>query len=172
MVGFDQDIIGFDPRGIATTTPNADCYSYPDDLDSPAYDDEDYVRGEFHRMVWTLSGREIGIVNSSTVALQKLDNRARAVAQLCQTKDELYGEDSILKYVNTPNVARDMLSIIDAWDEWRATTLKAGAWDLEEFLRIEKRLSIPRDDSNEYSLDTKGKLVYWGFSYGVCFLQA
>ena len=47
-----------------------------------------------------------------------LDTRARSLAKLCQEKDSLNGKDSILKYVHTPSVARDMLSIVDAWDEW------------------------------------------------------
>lgn len=29
LVGEDQDVIGFDPRGIAATTPRTDCFSYP-----------------------------------------------------------------------------------------------------------------------------------------------
>jgi pimeloyl-ACP methyl ester carboxylesterase len=167
IVGADQDVIGFDPRGIHATTPRADCYSFPDDSssDPPSYDEEDYVRGDYHRFLWANSGREIGIVNSSSVALQKLDIRARAVTSLCQTKDELYGDDSILKYVNTPNVARDMLSIIDAWDEW-TSTLNEKSEDLDVPVEIEdERSSVFNDD---YSvLDTKGKLVFWGFSYGV-----
>jgi hypothetical protein len=169
IVGADQDIIGFDPRGIYTTTPRADCYSFPDDSGSsePAYDDENYVRGNYHRFLWAYSGREIGIVNSSSVALQKLDQRARAVAELCQSKDELYGDDSILKYVNTPNVARDMLSIIDAWDEW-TSTLNDEPADLAVSAEVkEEKPSSQTDDIHSTSVDTRGKLVYWGFSYGV-----
>ncbi len=169
VVGVDQDIIGFDPRGIHTTTPRADCYSFPDLLNSssPAYDDEDYVRGNYHRFLWRFSGSEIGIVNSSSVALQKLDKRARGVAELCQMKDELYGDDSILKYVNTPNVARDMLSIIDAWDEWTSTLNDEPANLAVPVEAKEENLHSPTNKVDSSPIDTKGKLVFLGFSYGV-----
>lgn len=159
IVGEDQDIIGFDPRGISTTTPRADCYSYPsEDLDDG---EEDYVLGHYHRFLWRTAGKEIGLVNSSSVALQKIDNRARGIGKLCQTKDELHGDDSILKYVSTPNVARDMLSIVDAWDDWTATLDAASHCS-------EKKEEAPNSNEEHESIQgTQGQLVYWGFSYGV-----
>jgi pimeloyl-ACP methyl ester carboxylesterase len=169
----DQDVIGFDPRGILTTTPRADCYSFPPThLSSiaPSPDDEDYVQGSYHRFLWQQSGREIGFINSSSVALQKLDTRIRSIAQLCQTKDELYGyrDNSILRYVSTPNVARDMLSIVDAWDEWTSTLNEEPALDTP--IKVKQELVYGSADgtkfSEPYSPDTKGKLVFWGFSYG------
>ena len=89
-------------------------------------------------------------MNTSEVALTKLDNSARALAQLCEQKDALQGNDSILRHLDTPNVARDMISIIDAWDEWRDDSL--GEAQIQAELEVQ--------DS------TKGKLVYIGFSYG------
>jgi pimeloyl-ACP methyl ester carboxylesterase len=29
IVGEDQDVIGFDPRGVGATTPRTDCFSSP-----------------------------------------------------------------------------------------------------------------------------------------------
>jgi pimeloyl-ACP methyl ester carboxylesterase len=161
IVGYDQDIIGFDPRGIGATTPRADCFSIPSTDSVPeSFNDEDYARGYFHRLMWDSAARDIGTVNSSIDSLTKLDNRARAVAKLCQNKDSLYGADSILKHVSTPAVARDMLSIIDAWDEWTGSQRSANN-------KAEEDVEISPDQSDRaYSLDTKGKLVYWGFSYG------
>jgi hypothetical protein len=165
----DQDVIGFDPRGILTTSPRTDCFSFPPQnytSGSQGYDEEDYVQGSYHRFLWQQAGREVGLINSSSDALQKLDNRYRSVAKLCQTKDELYGGDSILKYAGTPNVARDMLSIVDAWDEWRATlddgTVPAKIQEEEAHDNF--------DESHSPSLDTTGKLVFFGLSYGVSFL--
>lgn len=164
----NQDVIGFDPRGIFLTTPRADCYSFPplnSTSSSPAYDEEDYAQGSYHRFLWAQAGREVGLVGSSADSLQKLDKRYRNVAKLCQTKDELYGDDSILKYVGTPNVARDMLSIVDAWDEWRATldeeTVPTKLPEEEAYDEF--------DDSQSSSLDLTGKLVFYGWSYGVSF---
>lgn len=153
MLGADQDIIGFDPRGIAATTPRADCFSFPND---DSHEEVDYISGAFHRSMWAISGREIGNVNSSTVALQKFDVRARATSRLCEMKDAIKGNDSIFRHLSTPTVARDMLSIVDAWDEW---TESLGV-DEEDVANTE-------EESTSKDLDTKGKLVYWGFSYGV-----
>lgn len=160
IVGHDQDIIGFDPRGIGQTFPRADCFGWESE------GEYSYLDGEFRRIMWGTSGREIGLVNSSHVALHKLDARARATGQLCGEKDTYYGDDSILKYVSTPNVARDMVSIIDAWDEWIAE--QSGSLATDEANIAEE----VHESTNSYSLDTKGKLVYWGFSYGVSNLHA
>lgn len=157
IVGEDQDIIGFDPRGIGATTPRADCFSFPGETDGI----EDHIEGQFHRMLWQTSGREIGLANSSEVALHKIDVRARGLGQLCGEKDSLYGNDSILRYVSTPNVARDMISVIDAWDEWRAAQSEDSVLTHEPS-EIENKAS-----EQSYDLNTGSKLVYWGFSYGV-----
>lgn len=167
IVGEEQDIIGFDPRGIGATTPRADCFSYPLDgsnSDPSEASSEDYIRGNFHRLMWQIAGRDVGTVNSSADTLQKLDSRARTIAKLCGEKDAVYGNDSILKYVHTPSVAHDMLSIVDAWDEWRER--------IGDSADAKVNGKIPSEDQNTdrttNNLDTKGTLVYWGFSYGVC----
>ncbi|KAJ5050550.1 uncharacterized protein L3040_002427 [Drepanopeziza brunnea f. sp. 'multigermtubi'] len=161
VVGEEQDVIGFDPRGVGATTPRADCFAYPSEAAnrdaSLVVRDEDYIRGNFHRATWVTAGTAIGTVNSSADSLLRLDVRARTMARLCGEKDALYGNGSILRYAHTPSVARDMLSIVDAWDEWRGRT---GDADPDE-----KTVMTP-DSDGEASADTKGKLVYWGFSYG------
>ncbi|KAI9051502.1 hypothetical protein LZ554_004548 [Drepanopeziza brunnea f. sp. 'monogermtubi'] len=162
VVGEEQDVIGFDPRGVGATAPRADCFAYPlgaenRDPSLVVVRDEDYIRGNFHRATWMTAGTAIGTVNSSADSLLRLDVRARTMARLCGEKDALYGNDSILRYAHTPSVARDMLSIVDAWDEWRDRT---GDSDQDE-----KTVMTPDSDSDA-SVDTKGKLVYWGFSYG------
>ncbi|KAG9228384.1 TAP-like protein-domain-containing protein [Amylocarpus encephaloides] len=160
VVGLDQDIIGFDPRGIGATTPRADCFSYPIDDE---HEEEDYVKGQFHRTIWADSGRFIGLVNSSDVALQKIDLRARAIGKLCLAKDALKGEDSIFRHLSTPTVARDMLSIVDAWDEW-TDSLRYDATKVPH--AIMKDIIDDEEHERVKRLDTKGKLVFWGFSYG------
>lgn len=159
MVGVDQDIIGFDPRGIGETTPVADCFAFPSDGKSKELTGADISRGFFHKFLWALSGQETGLVNTSIDSLEKIDVRDRAAATLCQTKDALYGEDSILRHVSTPAVARDMLSIVDAWDAWMEGQEGDSSKDNGE-------IRSPEAVEENSSLDTKGKLVYWGFSYG------
>ncbi|KAI1772881.1 alpha/beta-hydrolase [Hypoxylon cercidicola] len=146
-IGTDRDIVGFDPRGVGATTPKADCFAAPDDpfgLDgrNVAY---------MNRLGWVASGHDVGIVNSSNVALSKINARSKALAKLCKRIDEAEGDDSIFRYSNTPNVARDMLSIVHARDEWRSTST------------VDEPQTDPELESSD---STKGKLVYWGFSYG------
>jgi pimeloyl-ACP methyl ester carboxylesterase len=157
-------VIGFDPRGIGATTPRTDCFSYPDGWPTAQTDNsttgggEDYLKGNFHRLLWLTAGRAIGNVNSTSGSLEMLDARAKGQAKLCQEKDAMYGKDSIFKYVNTPNVVRDMVSIIDAWDEWTESQSCT--------MHKSQEASDDEADGLDASLDTKGKLVYWGFSYG------
>lgn len=99
-------------------------------------------------------------MNETENALAQRDQRARAVSMLCGKHDEMDGVNSILRHVSTPAVAQDMLSIIDAWDAWRAETGQ-DAEDEQPVLKTEENIG-----GHEYSLDTKSKLVYWGFSYG------
>lgn len=160
VVGFDQDIIGFDPRGIGSTTPVSDCWSFPSDRKSKDPSNYEIAQGIFHRYMWTASGQENGLVNSSADTLAKIDARDRATAKLCKTKDALYGEDSILRHVSTPSVARDMLSIIDAWDAWMDEKVEP------EKGKTDEEIYHPEASQEDKSLDTRGKLVYWGFSYG------
>jgi pimeloyl-ACP methyl ester carboxylesterase len=161
LVGEDQDVIGFDPRGIGSTTPRADCFSYRDEY----LGDEGYQRGNLHRIMWQMAGRDIGNVNSSADSLYKLDTRARTIAKLCEEKDSVDGKDSILKYAHTPSVAQDMISIIDAWDEWIGSSNEDIAVEDVEREDVDKASFNEQDDN--HIPDTKGKLIYWGFSYGV-----
>jgi hypothetical protein len=156
IVGLDQDVIGFDPRGIGATTPRADCFSNPP---WSGGEEDDLAEGLLQRVLWMMSGNEVGNVNSSSEALFKLDTRARTIAKLCQRKDLLAGKDSILRYVHTPSVARDMISIIDSWDEWMES--ESSSEPLAE--------SSSSETSESADSDAKGKLSYWGFSYGVSY---
>ncbi|KAI5859503.1 alpha/beta-hydrolase [Durotheca rogersii] len=159
-IGTERDIIGFDPRGVGATTPQADCFASPPDF--LGLDGRNVAL--MNRMNWIASGHEIGLINSSSVALAKHDVRARALAKLCQRVDEAEGDSSIFRYLNTPNVARDMLSIVHAWDEWRAVPATKS---------VEPTHSSEGADREAQPIDklapgdsTQGKLVYWGLSYG------
>lgn len=106
IVGADRDVIGFDPRGIGATTPHADCFS------QDGTGDEGSV---MRRLLWQMGTMAVGLPNTSSIATEQLVLRARGVTTLCGTQD---AEDSILRYAGTPNVAQDMLSIVQAWDRW------------------------------------------------------
>ncbi|RYP75262.1 hypothetical protein DL770_007457 [Monosporascus sp. CRB-9-2] len=166
LVGDHHDIIGFDPRGVGATTPVANCFAAPDD--GLGLDGQNVAL--INRLSWVLSGHEIGLINSSNVALGKIDVRARAMARLCKKIDDQEGESSIFRYANTANVARDMLSIVHAWDEWRSSTSATVPHAEEPQREPEAVDSAARLDEGtgmvEPTRSTKGKLVYWGFSYG------
>lgn len=154
IVGGDQDVIGFDPRGIGATTPPADCFSYGGTYDGVG---DDQARGDYHRLLFNTAGQAIGLANTSSTALRYLNARAKAMAKLCAEKDSLSGQSSIFRHAGTPSVARDMISIIDAWDDWTSSIKEESPYS-----------DIADNKPKDASLETKGKLVYWGFSYGVC----
>lgn len=160
LVGNQHDIIGFDPRGVGYSTPKADCFASPNSSNGVLGRNVAYM----NRLTWLASGQGIGLTNSSNVALTQLSARSKAIAQLCQRVDETEGDGSIFRHMSTPNHARDMLSIIQAWDEWRADsqTIQPMQPDAAQ-PPVEKRLS---DNDEESKTSLRGKLVYWGFSYG------
>jgi pimeloyl-ACP methyl ester carboxylesterase len=182
IVGEDQDILGFDPRGVSFSTPVADCFAFPAFtkssaavVNTPSQDgddnqegltDFDRRRGDFHRLTWRLSRSETGIVNSSSTSLRELDYAARVEAKLCQSKDEMFGENSILRHVDTPNVARDMLSIIDAWQDWRKSFIfRAEQKQSEDGAPLQERKARSVTSIEEKDVGP-AKLKFWGFSYG------
>ncbi|KAI1852416.1 hypothetical protein JX266_002594 [Neoarthrinium moseri] len=162
-IGGDHDILGFDPRGVGATTPNVNCFESPDTTGSGPNADL------FNRFSWVIGGREIGLVNSSDHALAQNAVRAKAVGQLCKLNSDAQGKDSIFHYLNTAHVARDMLSVIQAWDDWklgsskRAQAAKAGRHAPVSDPSQHTRMNTDPDTPTH---GTQGKLVYWGFSYG------
>ncbi|KAI0408221.1 Alpha/Beta hydrolase protein [Xylaria palmicola] len=160
LVGNHHDIIGFDPRGVGASTPKADCFVSPDSSNGVLGRNIAYM----NRLTWATSGQEVGLVNSSNVALAKLRARSRAVAKLCERVDEIEGDASIFRHMSTPNSARDMLSIINAWNEWRSSNRTTKPMQSEAIRTTDKRPLSDNDENRKTSL--QGKLVYWGFSYG------
>ncbi|KAM7223073.1 Alpha/Beta hydrolase fold [Rhypophila decipiens] len=146
VFGDDQPVLGFDPRGIGYTTPLADCWAMPppssctgDHSECP----EDAGKGFQHRMEWMKQNGAYGFINTSDISLKYLDAGHRAVNKLCTARDGRHGGKSILRHASTAHVARDMLSIVDAWDRW-----------------VDGDFIKQREESE------KSKLTYWGFSYG------
>ncbi|KAK0616384.1 TAP-like protein-domain-containing protein [Immersiella caudata] len=144
VLGDDRPVIGFDPRGVGFTSPSADCWAMP-----PACDGcpEDHFTGLLNRLEWNTVNMAYGQLNSSNVATKFIDIGHRAVNNLCRDKNAQLGGESILGHAATPHVATDMVRIVDAWEQWVDQETEAQ--------RI-----VPEFNP------TKGKLVYWGFSYG------
>ncbi|KZL82945.1 hypothetical protein CI238_02009 [Colletotrichum incanum] len=149
--GGTLDVIGFDPRGIGATTPRADCFVDTEPGDESSTEAKNL--GYLHRLTWLAMGHDVGLLNTTAAAEDQLVYRAKAVSKLCSQKD---GEAGGFRYMATPNVAADMKTIIEAHDAWlegngfNTVPLSAGTLAAGE--------AAPPS--------TKGKLVYWGFSYG------
>lgn len=150
IVGADQDIIGFDPRGIGATTPPADCF-----LPSATVPSDTAARNQalMHRLTWMIGDIEAGLANTSDAATDRVALRQRAFTKFCYSRDD---DDSILRYSGTPHVAQDMLSIVQAWDRWTAAQKSTD----------ERGIADSEPSDPEVLESTRGKLVYWGFSYG------
>ncbi|KAK1964290.1 alpha/beta-hydrolase [Colletotrichum sublineola] len=149
--GGTLDVIGFDPRGIGATTPRADCFVDTE----PGLESSTRAKnlGYLHRLTWLAMGHDVGLLNTTAAAEDQLVHRTKAMSKLCSQKD---GEAGGFRYMATPNVAADMKTIIEAHDAW----LKDNAFD-----------TIPLSagtlsTSEAVPPSTRGKLVYWGFSYG------
>ncbi|KAK3942899.1 Carboxylesterase A [Diplogelasinospora grovesii] len=146
IFGADQPVIGFDPRGIGLTTPRADCWAVPEPGGCEGCPD-DIAKGFFHRQEWTNVNSAYGTI-ARDYALKHVDIGHKAVNDMCRDKTERdgrAGRRNILAHANTEHVARDMLSIVDAWDA---------------------HVNTQQPASNVMENTEKGKLVYWGFSYG------
>ncbi|KAJ6005119.1 hypothetical protein N7540_012918 [Penicillium herquei] len=145
------DIIGFDPRGVGSTTPALACFPDP-----------------ISQRNWELQVEAEGMLGSSPGALLKSWQRTQALNLGCSAYEMngLYNNDkndSMMSYVNTPLVARDMLTIVERHGEWREKEgLKAQKEDdklhgYDAMRAIAKRTEWHRDEE---------PFLYWGRSYG------
>ncbi|KAF5311061.1 hypothetical protein D9619_008145 [Psilocybe cf. subviscida] len=91
ILGPQFDIVGFDPRGIARSTPAASFF------DTKA-----------KRAVWS-NAQGVGLANNSDEGVARTWARAFVVNTLAAETDDGY-----LRHINTENTARDMLSIVEA----------------------------------------------------------
>ncbi|THV46967.1 hypothetical protein BGAL_0345g00020 [Botrytis galanthina] len=98
IVGKNHDIISFDPRGIGASTPLINCWG----------------SSRQNSKIWKLS--DVGVVDSHPGILNDAYARASALSKTCEENMEreakARGEESLLKFVSTTSVARDMLEIM------------------------------------------------------------
>ncbi|KAM0287936.1 hypothetical protein ACHAQH_000001 [Verticillium albo-atrum] len=92
------EILGFNPRGVALSTPRADCYN--DDL---------------KRAADILQKDGMPSIASGADSLEYHFQAAKGLSEICAEA----GQDSIFNYMSTASVARDMLEIVDRVDELR-----------------------------------------------------
>lgn len=140
IVGPSPDIISFDPRGIAHSTPLLDCFAT-----STSEQDDGLTASSIRRSLWQLTrySMDPSSVNDEE-GLKRAYARYSAVNQLCNERDRQLGKSSIFRYSSTPYVVGDIIGILDAWSRWRQ--FSSGTASI---------LESHMPDVN-----------YWGFSYG------
>ncbi|KAF9475280.1 alpha/beta-hydrolase [Pholiota conissans] len=92
IVGPQFDIVGFDPRGIGRSTPRASFFSTA-----------------IERELWNAADSLNFVTNSSGEGVARTWARAHLLGKLAERND-----DGGLRYFNTDQTARDMLSIVRA----------------------------------------------------------
>ncbi|KAK6084559.1 Tripeptidyl aminopeptidase 2 [Seiridium cupressi] len=134
----NYEVLSWDPRGVGFTSPKADCFQG----DIAARDLAD------------IEAKAIGPLDSSDYALKRQWARAQALGRLCEGSAK---NGSILPYLTTPSVVRDMVEMLDQIHVARghgAQVVYASEEGAEKMLDLKKRKDeVPR-------------IQYWGFSYG------
>ncbi|CAG8893419.1 unnamed protein product [Penicillium egyptiacum] len=142
------DIIGFDPRGVGSTTPPVMCFPDP-----------------VSQANWELQVSAEGMLGSGPDSLQRNWQRTEALNSGCSVFDmsSLGADESMMSYVNTPLVAQDMLTIIERHGEWRekdgrrVQAVHNKCHGLDQGNAVLQRTKWHRG---------KEPLLYWGRSYG------
>lgn len=141
------DIIGFDPRGVGSTTPPVMCFPDP-----------------VSQRNWELQVSVEGMLGSGSDSLLRNWQRTEALNSGCSVWDmsSTDSDEQMMTFLNTPLVARDMLTIIERHGEWRE----------KEAHKVAKvHACHGADDASTMFQRTRWRrgeepLLYWGRSYG------
>ncbi|CAD6439241.1 b048dbae-687f-473d-938d-625b6edf97ba [Sclerotinia trifoliorum] len=152
IVGRNHDIISFDPRGVGASTPLINCWA-----------------SKQTSQVWKLG--DVGLVDSHPGVLYDAYARASALSHACQEnmhrEAEARGEESLLRFVSTTSVARDMLEIME-----KSGTEKMRYWGFSygTFLggvfaamypdRVERMVSDGNVDYIEWSTNSHASFLH------------
>lgn len=124
----NYEILSFDPRGVGFTTPSGDCFG-----------------DEFSRASWKLEDRAVGEWDMGESVIRRKIGQNAALQKACGSV-EYHGKNP-LQYMNTPQVVRDMIEIVDQMDAMRKNIGKGHK-------------------SDKKSCDQTPRINYWGISYG------
>jgi pimeloyl-ACP methyl ester carboxylesterase len=140
------DIIGFDPRGVGSTTPPVMCFPDP-----------------VSQRNWELQVSTEGMLGSASDSLLRNWQRTEALNSGCSVYDmsSLDADEKMMEFINTKLVARDMVTIIERHGEWRE----------KESLKARKAHKCHARDQAAILERTRWRrgeepLLYWGRSYG------
>jgi len=142
------DIIGFDPRGVGSTSPAVTCF--PDATS---------------QRTWELQVAAEGMLGSGPDSLLRNWQRTQALNSGCSVSEMIahQGNESMMEYVSTPLVAQDMVTIIERHGEWREKEgIKAQVSYDQSHGPDESRAILRR---TQWRVNEE-PLLYWGRSYG------
>ncbi|KAJ5591469.1 Peptidase S33 tripeptidyl aminopeptidase-like C-terminal [Penicillium hispanicum] len=142
------DIIGFDPRGVGSTTPAVTCFPDP-----------------ISQRTWELQVEAEGMLGSCPDALQRNWQRTQALNQGCSVYEmtAAQGEEPMMSYLNTPLVARDMITIIERHGEWRQKEGQKQQAAHDRCHGVDESAAIAQRTRWQQGEEP---LYYWGRSYG------
>ncbi|KAB8289997.1 hypothetical protein EYC80_010324 [Monilinia laxa] len=152
IVGRNHDIISFDPRGIGGSTPLINCWG-----------------SKQNSKIWKL--RDVGVIDAHEGILYDAFARASALSKMCEENMEreakARGEESLLKFVSTASVARDMLEIMEKTGTekmryWGFSygTLLGGVFAAMFPDRVERMVSDGNVDYLEWSTNTHKSFLH------------
>lgn len=95
VLGPHFDLVSFDPRGVRYSTPRAS-----------------FFKTDAERVLFGEDGADHRVSNSSEGGISNAWAKWRLMAMLAKDRDDGY-----LVHINTPNTARDMLKIVEAYGE-------------------------------------------------------
>ncbi|CAG8212555.1 unnamed protein product [Penicillium salamii] len=138
------DIIGFDPRGVGSTTPPVMCFPDP-----------------VSQRNWELQVSVEGMLGSGADALLRNWQRTEALNSGCSVFDMSSPgtDEQMMSFLNTRLVAEDVVTIIERHGEWREKEARKIARS-DCSMEMEAVLERTRWRRGEE------KLLYWGRSYG------
>lgn len=141
------DIIGFDPRGVGSTTPPVMCFPDP-----------------VSQRNWELQVAAEGMLGSGSDSLLRNWQRNEALNSGCSLYDmsDPGADEQMMSFINTPLVARDMLTIVERHGEWREKEARKASAVYECHGAGETRAMLKRTQWRR----GEEPLLYWGRSYG------
>ncbi|KAM0465948.1 hypothetical protein ACHAPV_000897 [Trichoderma viride] len=96
------EIVSFDPRGVGRSTPSVDCFR----------------SDQLARASWTLENHGRGPLSSKQAIGYGL-GLMKFHSLRCKEEDAMSLDTEVMKFVNTPSVARDMAEMVDKIDDLR-----------------------------------------------------
>ncbi|KAK0202228.1 hypothetical protein DFS33DRAFT_1353358 [Desarmillaria ectypa] len=136
IIGNQYDIISFDPRGVANSTPRA----------------EFFLSKEEHYEWLASTNHWTSAANTTSDQIPHLWASAQVIAELAKERD-----NGILDYITTDNVARDMLRISEA-----AGQEKLQYWGFSALSRISCICQLPNYEYESNFQDKVERMVLDG----------